>query len=154
MSVWRSEKERLVSWVSCYQRELAALESLGEIDDIGSYSLNGFSNVMSISPANGVNARDLALQIIARLRAQGQMPPIATKHLEASTGKITYTLPGPIPGWTMEISGGDPRCKVVPVTKFRTVPAKPAVAAVEAHEEPYTEYVIENPEECGAAGGE
>jgi hypothetical protein len=150
MNAWQSRIDSIKSTIEMYRRELEVLEALGDIPAAYVYP-NFFGKDIDITPPQGTTARDLALKVIARLREKGQAPPIATKKLEASTGKITYEVPGPMEGWTLKVSGGDPRCRVVPVTKTRTVAAKPAVAAVEAHEEEYTEYVIENPEECGAS---
>lgn len=151
MSAWKTLREQILSYIECYQKELAAIDALGEMETIGSIYPNGYGRTVTITPVEGTNARDLALQIISRLRERGQTPTMATKTLDTSTGKITYKVPGPMAGWSAEISGGDPRCKVVAVKKTRIVPGKPAVAAVEAHEEEYTTYEIENPEECGAA---
>lgn len=148
---WKTYRENVQSYIDCYTKELAALDALGDIEKIGTIYANGYGKSISLTPTEGTSARDLALQVISRLRERGQAPTMATKHLDGSTGKIAYRIPGPVPGWTAEITGGDPRCKVVAVKKTRMVPGKAAVAAVEAHEEEYTTYEIENPEECGAA---
>lgn len=152
-NVYQARIQTIRDIMAMYERELEVLEALDGLP-ASNVSANGWNKKIDIQPPEGTDARALAMQTIAHLRSKGQPPTIATKHLDASTGKISYEIPGPMPGWTLTVSGGDPRCRVVPVKRLRQVPEKPAVAAVAAHEEEYTEYVIENPEECGAAGGE
>lgn len=117
---------------------LATLGEMAEVADaIGSTYSKG---MIYLSPAFGYTARQVALIVIARLKALGCPPVKAEKKFEEDSGTITFSIPA-FDGWTVEVKGGDPRCKVKKITERIAVPARTVVSE---------RYVIENPDECGA----
>lgn len=159
-TAWQSRRDQNLESLSEITQCIQALDAIGDLEGIGYIYATQWGHRVDIQPlaeglpegAKAFTAREVAMQVVARLKANGMVPPMVTKNFDSTTGKITYSMPGPLPGWKIQVSGGEARCKVKPVTRKRVVPATAAVSAVEAHEVEYVAYEIENPEECGAEG--
>jgi hypothetical protein len=160
-SAFHAERIRLSRNLRGAQKELEALDLLGDIAEIGSAMawfhtaygtapdpVDGHS--IDLQPITGVDARVLAMRVLERVRVIMPNPPLKVdKTFDASSGKITYTIEGPLPGWTLKVSGGEPRCKMKKIETPVYFPAK----TVPARTEMVVRYEIENPEECLGATG-
>lgn len=158
-SRWMARRKYHEAEIEENRQSLAALDVIGDMPGIESIYAWGWSKKIEVtaSPAQvghpPIDARTLALQIVGRMKSLGQVPPMVSKSFDSSNGKITYSIPGPLPGWKIQISGGEPRCKVRKEVEVVEIPeqVKPA-ETIAAHTETKVKYVIENPEECGAEG--
>lgn len=136
---------------------VSVADMLGEdIEGVSACYISTYQKVVELTASNG-DARTAAITMLARFRAGGAFGvdglTKATKKFDAETGKVSFSMPGPLPGWTTTVSGGDPRCQVELVTEEVEVPEVPAKEAVPATTKMVQRYKLVDPEGCGAAGG-
>jgi hypothetical protein len=148
MSQMENHRMLIIEEIKLETARLNAIEALGDLE-VGSVWVMGYRKAIELSPTAGSNARTLTLAVLSRLKEIGRPIAIASKTFDETTGKVTFQIPGPLDGWVIRIVGGEPRCKVVPVTEEIDVPITNAVV-VGTEKKRITRYVIENPEECGA----
>jgi hypothetical protein len=148
-TAYQFRRGMIISNIAENQRELQVCDALGEIEGAGRIYISIWGQRIDIDPKPNVTARQLALNVLSALKAKGAAPSKAEKTFDASTGKVTFKIPMSIGGvaFSIDVCGGEPRCKVKEVIEEYMVEGKPAV---EAHLAKRKRYVIENPEECGA----
>jgi hypothetical protein len=136
--------------LNSYLQELAALDALGDLGEgVSSLYVSPYRQQIDVQPVEGVSARDVALTALSALKRAGNLPATAKKSFDKSTGRVTFEIPGPMPGWKILVSGGEPRCKIKKVISTIEVPVTETVTVGMTTKEVVT-FEIENPEECGA----
>jgi hypothetical protein len=149
-TAWKRRRDLIQENLNSYLQELAAMDALGDIGEgAGSMYLSTYRKQIEVLPLEDVSARDVALAVLSALKRAGNSPAKATKSFDATTGKVTFEIPGPMPGWTVRVSGGEPRCKIKKVVRTVEVPVTETVTVGMTTKEVVT-FEIENPEECGA----
>jgi hypothetical protein len=149
-TAWKRRRDLITENLNSYLQELAAIDALGDIGEgAGSIYLSTYRKQIDVLPIEGVSARDVAIAVLGALKRAGNPPAMAAKSFDKDSGKVTFSIPGPMPGWTIAVSGGEPRCRIKKVVTQREVPVYEKVQTGTAIKEEVT-FEIENPEECGA----
>lgn len=123
------------------------LQTLMAVKDISGCYVSQWSKVICVEPRAGVDVRSVAMGCLRaqRLAAKGAIPlrSLAEKKFDEYTGKIKYKIESQFEGWTIEVSGGEPRCEIVKVTTDEEVPAR------EAYTHTVERYKLKDPAACG-----
>src|SRR5882757_5993878 len=100
--------------IKAEKARIAILQMLGDVGEVESCYVSYYSKDVSVQPISTDSARALALRFVANIMKLSTTKDLvaAQKSFDASTGKVTYTVVGPMPDWKITIAGGDPRCKI------------------------------------------
>lgn len=150
-TVAQRSTERLLTFFGAVRMMLRMLNERLTENKAGSTFVYEGDMSINISPAAKGDARALALEVA---RVFNVTEPVE-KQLDEYSGKIRYIVPVSLESLNAKndyvesirviVSGGEARCKIRALTTEEWVPPSAG------YSRKTTKYVIENPEECGAA---
>src|SRR5882672_146421 len=110
-TAYQFRRSMILSDMADNTRQLAICDALGEVEGAGRIYISIYSKRIDVTPKDGVTARQIAINVLSALKAKGNAPTKAEKTFDASAGTVTFKIPGPM-GFTVEVTGGEPRCKI------------------------------------------
>jgi hypothetical protein len=151
MRFTKKQKQQHAAFVAEYDRlqkdrrrtaeRLRILKLIGPVLNASYVHAPSYTTTIEFQPLAGCE-KPLLRELLAKARKLTGSPQKAHKSFNENSGKVRHLIPLHPLGWTMEMSGVQPKCKVKKVTRPVHHEAR------EAWTEQREVYELENPEEC------